>query len=916
MLFDQHKGEHLFRSSLVQTLLYGVFSAWVEHARSGGGVFDWRMAEWSLHVPMVKTLFEQLAVPGKLKPLGLDEVLGWAADALNRVDRTAFFEKFDEAQAVRYFYEPFLAYFDAELRKELGVWYTPSEVVHYMVERVDRVLRTELGLVDGLANPSVYVLDPCCGTGTFLIEVLRRIETTLRTKGGDALLAQDLKTAATKRIAGFEIMPAPFVITHWQIGALLKRAGAPLSDETGERAAVYLTNALTGWDAPKVDAPHLPIVELEQERDAAGNVKRDVPILVIIGNPPYNAFAGTSPAEEGGLVEPYKEGLQSEWGIKKFSLDDLYVRFFRIAERRIVDITKRGVICLISNHSYLWYPSYVIMRRRFCQEFDRIWIDNLNGSKFETGKLTPDGRSDPSVFSTDYNREGIQVGTAIGLFVKSTETGATTRIVRYRDLWGETKRADLVSSLRSEVFDDLYRLSLPGADNRFAFRPTATTAQYMQWPRISELGRIKPLNGLMEKRAGSLIDSDRAALSRRLQVYFDRESEWAAIRRELPGLAKDAGRFDAQKTRRKAVAAEAFSERAIRPYYLRPFDYRWAYVTLVRPIWNEPRPELVHTLPDSHGFLVTRPGAVASPEGGPVTWTVALGDNDALRGHAYYFPVVENLSGARRPNLSAGVRAWLSTLGFSNADTDLDLAALPWLHALAVAYSPAWLAENADGIRKDWPRVPLPSTADLLRASAELGRQLAGLLDVSTQVEGVTAGAIRPELSGIAVLTKRGDKQIESAEDLSVTAGWGHAGKNDATMPGRGRSEVREYTPDEAATADHAAILGRKTVDVFLNADVYWRNIPECVWDFHVGGYQVLKKWLSYREREIMDRPLAPEEARYITSTARRLAAILLLSAALDDNFNACAATAASLPSILDHDKAQPKRRRPKHHKR
>ncbi len=426
--FEGPKGEHLFRSTLVQTLFYGLFSAWVEVARDGQANFDWRAAGWSLHVPFVDTLFQRIATPQYLKPLGLEEPLSWAAAALNRVDRDAFFTRFQEADADRYFYEPFLAAFDPELRKQLGVWYTPREIVRYMVERVDQVLRSELGVADGLADPSVWILDPCCGTGSYLVELLARIARTLRAKGEDALTAEDLKQAAMTRVAGFEIMPAPYVIAHWQVGHALRAAGVPLG--TDERAAVYLTNALTGWAAQRGLRYTYP--PLAEERDEAARVKQERPILVVLGNPPYNAFAGTSPAEESGLVEPYKEGLQRDWGIRKFNLDDLYVRFFRVAERRIAEGTGRGVVCFISNHSWLRYLSYVVMRRRLLTEFDRIWVDNLNGSKFETGKVAPDGSPDPSVFSTETNREGIQVGTAVALLVKR-DAGVGGRVL-YRDL--------------------------------------------------------------------------------------------------------------------------------------------------------------------------------------------------------------------------------------------------------------------------------------------------------------------------------------------------------------------------------------------------------------------------------------------------------------------------------------------------
>ena len=198
-------------------------------------------------------------------------------------------------------------------------------------------------------------------------------------------------------------------VAHLQIGLLLQSLAVPLDDAKNERAGIFLTNALTGWDFAGENPKLANWPELEAERRGAGKVKQEKPILVIIGNPPYNAYAGISPEEEQGLVEPYKEGLVKEWGIKKFNLDDLYVRFFRLAERRIAEKTGKGIVCFISNFSYLSDPSFVVMRQRFLKEFDSLWFDCLNGDSRETGKLTPDGKPDPSVFSTEQNREGIRV---------------------------------------------------------------------------------------------------------------------------------------------------------------------------------------------------------------------------------------------------------------------------------------------------------------------------------------------------------------------------------------------------------------------------------------------------------------------------------------------------------------------------
>ena len=224
--FEGKKGEHFFRSTLVQTLFYGVFSAWVNWAKDGSSSgFDWKSAGYSITVPMVRSLFEEIAKPSRLAPLGLMSILDRTGEALNRVDSTAFFKTFDSGEAVQHFYEPFLEAFDPELRKAMGVWYTPREIVRYMVERVDTVLRSELGVADGLADENVYVLDPCCGTGAYVVEVLRKIEETLRAKGDDALIGQDVREAACERVFGFEIMSAPFVIAHWQVGNLLASVG-------------------------------------------------------------------------------------------------------------------------------------------------------------------------------------------------------------------------------------------------------------------------------------------------------------------------------------------------------------------------------------------------------------------------------------------------------------------------------------------------------------------------------------------------------------------------------------------------------------------------------------------------------------------------------------------------------------------
>jgi hypothetical protein len=926
MKFEEQKGEHFFRSTLVQTLFYGVFSAWVlwhKEKPQRAADFDWKSAAWSLHVPMISALFDQVATPTQLGPLGLVEVLNWTAAALNRVDRAAFFARFVEDHAVQYFYEPFLEAFDPELRKQLGVWYTPPEIVEYQVARVDTVLREELDIPDGLADPRVFVLDPCCGTGKYLMEVLRRISQTLKEeKGEDALVNAEIKEAAQNRVFGFEILPAPFVVAHLQMGLLLQNLDVPLDDAKGERAGIFLTNALTGWDFAGENPKLANWPELDAERKGARNVKQEKPILVIIGNPPYNGFAGVSPAEEQGLVEPYKEGLIQEWGIKKFNLDDLYVRFFRLAERRIAEKTGKGIVCFISNFSYLGDPSFVVMRQRFLKEFDTLWFDCLNGDSRETGKLTPEGKPDPSVFSTEYNREGIRVGTAIGLLVRQPERGENPKVL-YRQFWGADKRAEILESLKEKQFAKQYEGVQPAEANRFSFCPSEVAADYYRWPNLTEISGTQSAYGHMETRGLSLISSDPQELAVRLRMFLDPAITNEEMAKTCPRIMAKYARYNGLKDRSAIQKKMSFSAKFIRRFCFKPFDLRFCYADAQRPLWSEPSTSLSAQTWKGNAFIISRLVGVKSPEGSPFLFSTSEFERDVISGHARAFPIrlravsqselkkkddgngeMASILHEAAPayhadktsaNLSPAARAYLDKLGIQNPDDDADAAALIWMHTLAIGYAPAYLAENADGIRQDWPRIPLPDSNEALLASAELGRQVAALLDTENGVDGVTEGKVRPELVKIAVVTRLTLEPL----NLSLTAGWGHAGQNGVTMPGKGRLQTRNYTAEEsaavAAVYDHrgdggapgdaAAIFGQSTHDIYLNDTACWSNVPEEVWDYTIGGYQVMKKWLSYREFALLGRALTPDEAREVTQMARRIAALLLLQPELDANY-------------------------------
>ena len=448
--------------------------------------------------------------------MGLVELLDWTSAALDKVDRAAFFDRFDAGEAVPYFYEPFLEAFDPELRKQLGVWYTPAEVVRYMVARVDMALKEDLGIADGLAADNVYVLDPCCGTGTYLAEVLRRIAANLQGKGLGALTGAQVKRAATQRVFGFEIMPAPFVVSHLQVGLTMQALDAPLSDDETERAGVYLTNALTGWE-PSVQKP-LPFPELEEERDRADRVKQETPVLVILGNPPYNGFAGMAVDEERELSTAYRTTKRVRRPEGQ-GLNDLYVRFFRMAERRIAEKTGRGVVCFISNYSWLDGLSFTGMRERYLEAFDVIRIDNLNGDKYKTGKTTPDGAPDPSIFSIPGDPVGIQVGTAITTLVRKADH-EPAKEVGFRHLWGQTKLSDLTATAEAGP-DELYDSVEPSLPLGLPFTPIVVSGGWAAWPALPDLFPTYFPGVTHQSGYKFLVDVDRDTLEARITDYFN-----------------------------------------------------------------------------------------------------------------------------------------------------------------------------------------------------------------------------------------------------------------------------------------------------------------------------------------------------------------------------------------------------------
>jgi len=852
MSFEGEDGGKFFRSTLVQTLFYGVFAAWVLWARAGKpGHFGWKDTVYELRAPVLRMLFHQITDPGRLERLDLSEVLDWTEAALERVDREAFLKRFSEGEAVQYFYEPFLEAFDPDLRKDLGVWYTPREVVRYMVARVDRSLRDDLGIAKGLADENVYVLDPCCGTGAFLVETLRRIAETEQASGGGAAWAESVRQAASTRVFGFEIMPAPLVVSHLEIGLALEQMGAGLAPD--QRAGVFLTNALTGWEP--TEQAKLPFTELEEERKSANEVKQERKILVVLGNPPYNGFPGVSEvAEERKLTDAYRTVKQPVTGPdlpkpKGQGLNDLYVRFFRMAERRIAEKTGKGIVCFISNYSWLDGLSFPGMRQRYLDAFDIIRIDNLNGDSRRTGKLTPEGDPDPSVFSTKDDPVGIQVGTAIATLLRKEKHKPLEKI-DWRELWGVGKLTKLGDTAESKPHGQ-YQSVRPMTGLGLPFGPVAVSEHWFEWPSVVELFPAQ-FPGVKTNRDPFLVGTDLEPLSFRIQQYFDSSVSHVEIARRWPSALKKTSSIPQDpQSAREVRQKRGMSDSGLVRHAWRPFDTRWLYWESDIGLLARPSPEYAPHVFAGNVTIVTQ--QKPRREWSPPQVISVIGGIDLFDRSATCIPLYlrddqfgEEVNGVKRTaNLSEVAQSYIESMNAAPEDL--------FHHVLATLHDSAFREANAGGLRMGWPRIPLPDSADALAESAATGRRLARLLDTESDVTDLLD-------TSIAVPTTI-DGQPMQPNDFNLTAGWGHYGANQAVMPGQGKVERRG-----------------EMVDVYLNDRAYWKDVPIEVWEYRLGGYQVLKKWLSYRESKVLGRGLAVSEVAWFSEVARRIQVVLQVS--------------------------------------
>ncbi|MBC8265202.1 MAG: N-6 DNA methylase, partial [Anaerolineales bacterium] len=659
-----------FADLYAQTITYGLFAA---RTRAGDG-FNRRMAYYSIPrtIGILRDVFQFISLGDLPKQLewivdDISEVLA-VADAGGILDR--FYREGKGSDPIVHFYETFLAQYDPQERERRGVYYTPEPVVSYIVRSLHQLLREKFGRSDGLASEGVTLLDPAAGTMTFVAracqEAVREFEGKYGTGGREEFIRQHI----LRNYYAFELMMAPYAVGHLKMSFFLEELGHRLSDD--ERFQFYLTNTL---EMEELEQTHLPgMASLAQESRLAGEVKKQRPILVILGNPPYSGHSSNRGKWILGLIEDYKQVDGKPLGEKNPKwLQDDYVKFLRFAQWKI-EQAGQGLVGMITNHSYLDNPTFRGMRQSLMQTFDETYVLDLHGNSLKR-ETCPDGSKDENVFD-------IRQGVAIAFFIK---LGAGDQAKMYHaDLWG----------LRQDKYDWLLDHDVEITDWQeihpkpefylFLPRDEAALERYNEFVKVTE---IFPVNSV-----GIVTARDR------LTIHWTPDEAWQTVitfANMDPELARKAYKLRKDVRDWKVAWAQqdlkesGLDRDKIVPILYRPFDVRYTYYTgNSRGFHCMPRRDvMLHMLAGKNmGLCVGRAGQVVGSE----TWDLAycasrLGDfNLFYRGGnvnlpLYLYPDTSKKDlfsdlepDERKPNLNPNVVAAL-TAAYGEEPTPEDI---------------------------------------------------------------------------------------------------------------------------------------------------------------------------------------------------------------------------------------------------
>jgi predicted helicase len=836
-----------FADMYAQTITYGMFTARYNTNNIQG--FSRQSAAYELPKtnPFLRKTF------GHIAGFDLDERIAWIVDdlaeMLRRSDMASILQDFGKKtrteDPVVYFYENFLAEYDPKLRKSRGVYYTPEPVVSYLVRSVDHILKQDFGIAKGLADDSkvevpnpngkatieshkVLILDPAIGTGTFLAKIIDQIYATFGKDKG--IWSGYVKKHLLPRLFGFELMMAPYTVAHLKLGLKLKELGYQFDSE--ERLGVFLTNTLEkGF---QITLPDGFTKWIQDESDAAKEIKQDSPVMVIMGNPPYS---GNSQNNSDWIYQLLrgKDTITEQITSNYFKVDgkplgeknpkylnDDYVKFIRFAQWRI-EQTGYGILAFVTNHGYLDNPTFRGMRQSLLETYDDIYVLDLHGNSKKKERC-PDGSKDENVFD-------IQQGAAISIFVKRPEVRTAAEAnVHHAHLWGlreefegKDKNKNLVGGKyhwleENEILTTKWTKLKPQSPfYLFVPQDNKLLGEYENGWKVTDIMAVNVL-GFQTHRDHFAIDFDKKSLYKRIEALYADELSDEQLREKF-----NLDKWDIKKARTKLRNSEDW-EAAFSKCLYRPFDRRECYFS--DAVMDRPRRELINHVAGKNNLCLGlgRQGiAVNDPVWSLISVsTEPIDSNIFRRGGVNVFPLylyptnkkeatlfdleeTPNTLGDRRPNLSDefisdfAIKLGINFIPDGKGDRVKSFAPEDiFAYMYAIFHSPAYRKRYAEFLKTDFPRLPLTSKPELFKQLCDLGDRLIEL----------------------HLMEKPG-------EDIT-------------TYPIEGENIVDKVSYSEPINNE----LGK----VWINKTQYFKGVSQQVWEFYIGGYQVCEKWLKDRK--------------------------------------------------------------------
>lgn len=831
-----------FADIYAETLAYGLFAARLHDT----SLTTFSRAE-ALELlpksnPFLRNLFVYIAGPN------LDDRLTGRIDELCQIflatdlaDLMKDFGKFTARNdPFLHFYETFLAEYNPAKRKARGVWYTPEPVVNFIVRAVDDVLKSEFGLADGLADTSkisidwdtgqndpktgkpvtvkkdvhrVQILDPATGTGTFLAEVIKLVAG--RVKGvAPGQWSNYVERDLIPRLHGFELLMASYAMCHMKLDMMLTELGYKRSENPppgSERLSVYLTNTLEEGERVEQTLPFARWIS--EEAKGANTIKRDKPIMCVIGNPPYSGESANKGEWIMGLMEAYKMepgGRQKLQERNPKWINDDYVKFIRMSEELIARNPAGGVLGFITNHGYLDNPTFRGMRWHLLKTFDKIWVIDLHGNS-KKKEVSPDGSPDKNVFD-------IQQGVALIIAVRKDGGSEDLAEVLHGELYGtrESKNSALWQGTKDSLANRALTERPPGYP--FVQRNYAAQSTYETGLSVSDLMPVGSV-GVVTARDHLTIDLDREELW--LRVKDVAKSDLETLRTQY-GLGKDVRDWTVAGA--KADAFAHLDKQRIVPIAYRPLDSRWTFYTgKSRGFLCYPRGDvmrhflaganlsiqlsrqqkspgdytniLAHSCIVESSFVSNKTSEIGSsfplylyPEDGTLDQTIRLNFDPKL------YAQIRTAAGLTGPLVAPdGSNAFRTATGEARPD---EVKVFDYIYG--VLHSPAYRETYREFLKIDFPRVPFPRDPETFRHVSEKGEAL---------------------------------RRLHLMEDGAI-------GETPYPFHGEGDSVVGK--PEYAQ--------GR----VWINADQYFDAVPDLAWGFPIGGYQPAQKWLKDRKGRVL----------------------------------------------------------------